>query len=36
MMRPDHYYAVMMLIKYGSMAFVLLFAVKIAAYALRG
>jgi hypothetical protein len=35
MMRPDHYYAIMLMMKYGSLAFALVFAVKIAAFAYR-
>ncbi len=35
MMRPDHHYAVMLIMKYGSLALALVFATKIAAFALR-
>jgi hypothetical protein len=35
MMRPDHYYAVMLMMKYGSLACALVFAAKIAAFAIR-
>jgi len=35
MMRPDHHYAIMLMMKYGSLALALVFAVRIAAFAVR-
>lgn len=35
MMRPDHHYIIMSIMKYGSLALAIVFAVKIAAFALR-
>jgi hypothetical protein len=34
-MRPDHHYAIMLMMKYGSLAIALTFAVRIAAFAVR-
>jgi hypothetical protein len=33
MIRPDHYYAIMSIMKYGSLALAIVFAGKIAAFA---
>ncbi len=33
MLRPDQYYAIMMIMRYGSLVLALLFASKIVAYA---
>lgn len=35
MMRPDHHYAIMLMMKYGSLALALVFAGKIVAFAVR-
>jgi hypothetical protein len=35
MMRPDHHYAAMSIMKYGSLALALTFAGKIVAFALK-
>jgi hypothetical protein len=33
MLRPDHYYAILQIMRYGSLVLALLFASKIVAYA---
>jgi hypothetical protein len=35
MMRPDHHYAIMSIMKYGSLVLALIFAGKIVAFAVR-